>query len=192
MSSRVVCLLSAECQSVTELLSKSEWKRVCCEAGYSDTIIQDWTSLPGCGKSWSCDMVDSMQECPQAQETLQCECYAVDHRWKHTELQQGQVHIWTTNWCMLQFCDIFVEETVEHLLFLCPALDITRDRLWENFMSAAPVGLLESIAMMSQREKLSGFRSQYVKEWQTLYEAVAVFISTLYDIRCKRMWEHVE
>lgn len=91
-------------------------------------------------------------------------------------------------------CDMFVDETVEHLLTTCSALTSVRDSMWEEVKTLAPHGMLISLDEMSLHDRTlflcSGFRCPYVRVWQPLYQAVARFISALYRTRCELMKQY--
>ena len=88
-------------------------------------------------------------------------------------------------------CDQYVVETVFHMLFVCPELAAIRETYWTRLADVAPPALLQSISDMNLCERqtflLSGLRSPYIREWQTIYEAIAAFVCTLYTTRCRLM-----
>ena len=78
-------------------------------------------------------------------------------------------------------------ETVVHLIVNCEALTQKRISVWNNTASKLPAGMLASLGQMGPNEKTeflcTAFRSPYIADWQTLYEAVASFIHGLYHER---------
>jgi len=79
-------------------------------------------------------------------------------------------------------------ETVQHMLFKCDLTHCIRDTLWEKIELNAPIGLCRELLQMDIDVRtiflLSAFKCKYVNEWERLYEAVAMFITVLYDKRC--------
>ncbi len=84
-------------------------------------------------------------------------------------------------------CEEYEEETVPHLISQCSTLAPIRQTLWLHVTAVAPRGWLQSFELMNIPERsrflCSGF-GPYVREWQSLYEAVARFLSMQYKSRC--------
>lgn len=184
-----------------QLLSKTGWKKMCREAvkgvysvrwratrvlyprlSFFNNIVGD--AEPAVWWIVCRNAPQYTRHCVNVIRLINGENKLNSNRGRHT------LEVRTSTSCL---CSMFADETVEHLLNHCPALQTTRERLWQRFTSVAPTGLLESLAIMSEREKTlflcSAFNSQYVREWQRIYQAAAVFISIMYETRCKLMTE---
>ena len=74
------------------------------------------------------------------------------------------------------------------MLMSCNALDQLRSVLWEQVKDVAPNGLMSSLDQMTLENKtkfiVNGMNSDYIKEWQLLYEKLLQFINGLYVRRC--------
>lgn len=90
-----------------------------------------------------------------------------------------------TSSCML--CRQYVTETVTHMIAECDALAEHRDSLWTLMLDYVPLAMAQSMQIMGPREKtlyiLSGLRAKYTAERQQTYEAMALFVETLYTLR---------
>ncbi len=91
----------------------------------------------------------------------------------------------TSSTCSL--CDLYETESVVHLLTGCTALQVQRDRLWDEHMRDIPRGMADSMSSMGPRDRvvfmLSGFGSPYIPEWQSVYEGMARYIASVYTTR---------
>ncbi len=94
-------------------------------------------------------------------------------------------YIHGTSKCMC--CDSHEPETATHTLFVCPGLSVVRDTSWAAFKEHALPAQLREVDSMNLDQRLvfllSGCKSQYVKEWQLMYEAIATFVFRVYGQR---------
>ena len=71
--------------------------------------------------------------------------------------------------------------TLEHILFDCYSLDISRSRLWNDVVNSGPKKLVHEIEEMNIVDKcnfiLNGFNMPYNGEWSNLY---CTFINFVY------------
>ncbi len=178
------------------LLPRAQWKRLCVSA-VSELRDRTWhmcrvmyprlsffnMAVPGVGCIvwWSvCKAAPSYtRHCKNVVRLITGECVLNSYRGRYIGGAQSGA-------CSL--CDAHENETVCHMVTTCPALNATRQTLWEHVESVSPRGMLDSISEMTLQQKTvfltSGFNGQYVKEWQTSYQTVAYFLSTLYITRC--------
>ena len=80
---------------------------------------------------------------------------------------------------------------VLYIVFVCPELVTVREANWLLFSERAPPALIQEVNSMTIDNKLvfllSGFRSPYIREWQTLYEPIACLAHELYSQRLYRL-----
>ena len=73
--------------------------------------------------------------------------------------------------------------TLEHILFDCYSLDISRSRLWNDVVNSGPKKLVHDIEEMNIVDKcnfiLNGFNVSYNGEWSNLYSALINFVYVL-------------
>ncbi len=73
--------------------------------------------------------------------------------------------------------------TLEHILFDCYSLDISRNRLWDDIVNSGPTNLVHEIKNMRNVDKckfiLNGFNVPYNGEWSRLYGSLINFVYTL-------------
>ena len=88
---------------------------------------------------------------------------------------------------LCQLCDMYAVETVAHTMFLCPGLEEVRARLYPTLLEQIPAPLKDYLIQMSHQSRtdfiLSGFKSQYVPEWQPLYELIARLVADMFENR---------
>ncbi len=88
---------------------------------------------------------------------------------------------------LCQLCSLYVTETVSHTLFVCPRLEDTRSVVWTGFLQQVPPPMRECVLAMTYQDRtefiLSGFRSQYINDWQPLYETIARFVACIFRER---------
>lgn len=179
-----------------ELMSRYSWRRLC-QAAVSEVRDRNWNmcrvlyprlrffntavTRVGCSVWWSvCRATPSCtKHCKNVVRLLTGECTLNSCRGRHMGGTRSSA-------CSL--CHTREEETVCHLVTTCPALDQIRQTSWQIVERVAPRAMLTSIAHMTLQQRtvflMNGFDSEYVSEWQDLYESVAFFLSTLYSTRC--------
>ena len=84
-------------------------------------------------------------------------------------------------------CDNYVTDDPVHVLFRCPELNNTRDRLMNNIRQNMPNAMKRDFFQISDENKVTclftGFGNRYIPEWQSLYEAVLYYVCGLYKLR---------
>ena len=86
-----------------------------------------------------------------------------------------------------QLCTMFESETVYHMLFVCPSLQVVRDTMWGHVRTAAPQALVVQMDNMLPKDRtvfiMSCFNSCYIREWQPTYSAILDFVAAMYGQR---------
>ena len=86
-------------------------------------------------------------------------------------------------------CPLYVDNSVEHILFECGYLDTIRTKLWKEVGKCCLPNLFRDMNSLSKSERtklvLNGFNICYVKEWKTLYHCIADFVYNLF-----KLYEH--
>ena len=83
-------------------------------------------------------------------------------------------------------CDIYVTQSVGHLLFDCQNQNLLTERnKWDlAFHEEFPIGLMRSVEEMTSEEKteffLSGLKNSYTQEWKNVYVVISDFIVNMY------------
>lgn len=84
---------------------------------------------------------------------------------------------------LCQLCSLYEEESIAHTLSVCPRLEETRTNAWSIFLQEAPAAMVRDVTRMTAQAKthfiLSGLRTGYTSEWQSIYESLAVFVARL-------------
>lgn len=88
-----------------------------------------------------------------------------------------------------QLCGI-AEETVEHFLFACQATHVYRDVMWHQVTTSMPEAMSREVTSMNFDGRsvflLSGLRSEYVTEWNSIYLSILTFVFKLYIVASER------
>jgi len=180
------------------LMSRASWKRMCV-AAVSELRDRQWnmcrvmyprlrffnTAVSGvkCSIWWNVcrSAPHCTQHCKNVVRILTGENMLHSYRGRHLGARTVQ-----SSACIL--CGIEEEETVCHLLMTCQALRYKRQALWAEVVQCAPEAMLASLESMTLQARtiflINGLNSDYVMEWQLLYEKIALYISILYITRC--------
>ena len=78
-------------------------------------------------------------------------------------------------------------ESPAHVLFECPALQVTRDDTWPRLLLSMPNAMAESIQSKTNYEKviqlLSCYGGSYFPEWDNIYACTAQMVHLIYRKR---------
>ena len=82
-------------------------------------------------------------------------------------------------------CNMFINDTIEHMLFECSSLYDIRKRLWNNIIDECPSEIF--IRQMEQMDSdkratylVSCLHNSYIVEWNHLFNAIVTYIHVLY------------
>ena len=85
-----------------------------------------------------------------------------------------------------QECDMFVNSSIEHVMFECTANNVTRQKYWMMVMEVCPVQLIFAMNRMPIYERcvfiLNGCNCKYIAEWNQLYSAISIFIYNMFNV----------
>ena len=85
-----------------------------------------------------------------------------------------------------ELCGVKCPLTASHVLFECKSIDQSRIQAWLKIANHAPSALWKCMNRMIDNEKtvfiLSGFRTNYVKDWFCLYEHVANYVVNMIQL----------
>ena len=83
-----------------------------------------------------------------------------------------------------KLCSLRVKDDPTHVLFVCPALQETRDSSWADLLSAMPYAMAECFREMSNIDKvkqiLSCYGATYILEWDHVYKKTALMVYKMY------------
>ena len=87
-----------------------------------------------------------------------------------------------------QMCDLYENETVEHLLFRCKKYDELRVTLWNEVLYHCPSESMYEYLTNMPRGKvtcllLTGLNSTYTHEWSDFFTAILQFVYKMYITR---------
>ena len=81
-------------------------------------------------------------------------------------------------------CSPEVINSIEHVMFQCQSTKEIRELYLYNIIQVYPGQLLKEIVKMNLKERskfiLNGFNSNYIHEWNDLYNATAVFLKYVF------------
>ncbi len=90
---------------------------------------------------------------------------------------------------LCQNCELFEEETLDHLLCRCthPQLMAVRETGWRKLTELIPPAMRVEVQAMTDQQRvsflLSGLGGGYVRPWQDLYVCAAAVVATTYKTR---------
>jgi len=119
----------------------------------------------------------------------------VSHWWQHafrntkyTRINRTIIRIllnvqrYGFNMCLK--CNPEVINSIEHVMFQCESTKEIRELYWNNIIRVCPGQLLKEIVKMNLKDRskfiLNGFNSNYIHEWNDLYNATAVFLKYVF------------
>ncbi len=80
-------------------------------------------------------------------------------------------------------CDLGCIENIEHVLFVCPALNAKRVTHWNSVISNCPRAMINELTQMNSKQKASFLitgLNVYTPEWYDLYMTIANFVNIMY------------
>ena len=72
------------------------------------------------------------------------------------------------------YCNSYCVTSIEHLVFHCSSAAELRNKLWNDVVTCAPVGMRMSLSSMQSTEK-------YIREWGQFYSCCCVFLVRMFD-----------
>ena len=86
-----------------------------------------------------------------------------------------------------RICHLRERDDVVHILFICPALQITRQQNIMYVIREMPLAMKATLLNCNAKERanffLSGLQCRYTCEWIRLYESIARWVYSMYKIR---------
>ena len=80
-------------------------------------------------------------------------------------------------------------ENTEHIIFHCTTLSNTRQENLSAILNTMPIAMVTSYELMTVNEKLificSPLLSNYIPEWQGVYENIACMVYNIFAARAK-------
>ena len=82
-------------------------------------------------------------------------------------------------------CQLNAINNVVHILFICPCNNEEREVLWEKVKESTPRELFTHMTSLTLENRarfiLNAFDSKYIREWESVYDALSNFICKLYS-----------